>query len=175
MTIKPTREEYNAYYETYIGLVPEGELGVMLRNSLASTTELLAGLTEEQGEYRYAPEKWSLKEVLGHINDNERIMGYRLLRVARGDQTPLPGYDQDLLMANAGFADRPLSSLIEEYRAIRESTLALVDNLSAEAWARMGHMSDNPISARAIGYILVGHELHHIGVIKERYLAQAAE
>jgi hypothetical protein len=175
MTIRPKQEEYNPYYETYIGIVPEGEVGVMLRDSEVQTLELLAGLTEEQADYRYAPGKWSLKEVLGHINDNERVMAYRLLRIARGDQTPLPGYDQDVLIANAGFAERSLASLVAEYQTIRQSTLPLVDNLTAEAWARMGNMSDHPVSARAIGYILVGHERHHIEVIKQRYLNQAGQ
>lgn len=175
MTIRPKQDEYNPYYETYVGLVPEGEVGDMLRDAEAQTLELLAPLTEEQADYRYAPGKWSLKEVLGHINDNERIMANRLLRIARGDQTPLPGYEQDVLMANAGFAERPLSSLTAEYRSIRQSTLTLVDSLSAEAWARMGNMSGHPVSARAIGYILVGHERHHIKVIKQRYLNEAGQ
>lgn len=175
MTIRPKQDEYNPYYETYIGIVPEGEVGDMLRAAEAKTLELFAGLTEEQADYRYAPGKWSLKEVLGHINDNERVMAYRLLRIARGDQTPLPGYDQDVLIANAGFAERSLASLVAEYQTIRQSTLPLVDNLTAEAWARMGNMSDHPVSARAIGYILVGHERHHIEVIKQRYLNQAGQ
>lgn len=175
MTIRPKQDEYNPFYEAYIGIVPEGEVGDMLRDAEAKTLELFAGLTEEQANYRYAPGKWSLKEVLGHINDNERVMAYRLLRIARGDQTPLPGYDQDVLVANAGFAERSLASLVAEYQTIRQSTLPLVDNLTAEAWAQMGNMSDHPVSARAIGYILVGHERHHIEVIKQRYLNQAGQ
>ncbi|SFL42904.1 DinB superfamily protein [Paenibacillus sp. 1_12] len=170
MSIRPSIDEYDAYFERYVRWVPEGDIRNILAQSLKHTTDVLSILTEDQANYQYAPGKWKLKEVLGHITDNERIMSYRLLRIARGDQTPLAAYDQDTLMSGATFDTCPLSDLLEDYTMVRRSTLNLLRGLSDEAWSRRGIVSGSESSARAWAYILAGHELHHMSVIKDKYL-----
>ncbi|WP_136605131.1 DinB family protein [Paenibacillus dokdonensis] len=169
MSFRPASDEYNTYFERYISLVPEGDIADILDQSLHCTSELFSKITDEQGDFRYAPGKWSLKEVLGHISDNERIMSYRLLRIARGDQTPLSGYDQDDLMNGAAFDACRLSDLLEEYKLVRRSTLALLRGLPKEAWSRMCIVDGHESSARAWAYIIAGHELHHLKVIRDKY------
>jgi len=142
----------------------------ILERQQQETVSLVDELTEEQGYYRYAPDKWSLKEALGHIVDNERIMSYRLLRIARGDTTPLPGYDQDVLVPGARFDLFPLAQLVEDYIAVRKATLTLLRGLTDEAWLRKGTASNVTISARALACVIAGHEIHHIRIIRERYL-----
>jgi uncharacterized damage-inducible protein DinB len=132
-------------------------------------TELLASLSESQGAFRYAEGKWTLKEVVGHITDGERIMTYRLLRFARGDQTSLPGYDQEVFMPP--FGSWTTAQLAEDYRAVRQSTITLLRGLPAEAWSRKGTANNVSITARALAYVIAGHELHHMGVIRNRYLS----
>lgn len=170
MLVRPSVEEYATYYETYISLVPEGAVTDILAKQLEETTEFIAGLSEELANYRYAEGKWTLKEVIGHINDTERIMNYRLLRIARGDQTPLAGYDDEAYVAQASFSSLPFSLLLEDYAAVRRSTLTLLRGLPQEAWSREGVANNSKLTARALAYIIAGHELHHIRVIKERYL-----
>lgn len=170
MSLRPSSTEYHSYFERYITLVPEGNVTDILQQSLQQTSELFSSMTEEQAHFRYAPGKWSLKEVLGHITDNERIMSYRLLRIARGDQTPLPGYDQDELMKGAAFDACLLADLLEEYKLVRQSTLALLKGLPQEAWGRMGIVDGSESSAQAWAYIMAGHELHHMNVIRDKYL-----
>lgn len=172
MTRRPSNEEYNAYFGTYVSLVPDGDIRDCLAESFKQTIEVLSSVSEERAHYRYAPGKWSLKEVLGHITDNERIMSYRLLRIARGDRTPLASYDQDVLMGGASFDACSLSELLEEYTAVRRATLTLLKGLSEEAWDRRGIVSDSESSARAWAYILAGHEIHHMNVIKDKYLQE---
>ncbi len=168
----PSSEEYGAFYEKYVRLIPEGSIIQHLEQQGKDVQALLAGLTEEQGNFRYEPGKWSLKEVMGHLNDNERIMINRLLRIARGDKLPQPGYDQDVLMQNNPFDSYTVAEIAEEHAAIRHSSLLLLKKLSPDAWLQTGVMSDYPASARAIAYIVAGHELHHLNIIKERYLAK---
>ncbi|RKP58016.1 DinB family protein [Cohnella endophytica] len=170
MSNRPTQEEYNPHFDTYVRLVEDVNIQEFLAQALQSTTELLSGVTEEQGNYRYAPGKWSLKEVLGHITDNERIMGYRLLRIARGDRTPLSGYDQDELMSGASFDACSFADLLEDYAAVRRSTLTLLKGLSDEAWTRSGIVNDNPSTVRAWAYIIAGHEIHHLNIVRDKYL-----
>ncbi len=171
MTIKPTIEEYPAYFESYIHQVSEGILSDILINQLEETTELLSNLSEEQANYRYAAGKWTLKEVLGHITETERIMSYRLLRMSRGDQTPLAGYDEDEYVKEASFHSRSLADLLEEFRAVRHATRTLIQGLTEEGWLRKGIANEKEISVRAIAFIIAGHELHHVKIIKERYLS----
>lgn len=167
---RPAKEEYGGHFGTYIELVPEGSVVDTLSVSLKTTAEFLSDLPEEKAEFRYAPGKWSLKEVIGHISDTERIMSYRLLRIARGDATPLPGFDQDLYMENSPFAGQSLAELIEDYISVRKATLSLVRGLPEEAWARMGTASDVGISVKALAYVIAGHELHHLRIVKEKVL-----
>lgn len=167
---KPAANEYAPYYEKYIGLVPDGGIVDNLRQSMAATLALFSGLTEEKALHRYAPEKWSIKEVLGHILDGERIFAYRALRIARNDTTPLPGFDQDEFVKYGAFDERPLGNLLEEYLHVRESTIDLFASFTEEAWNRRGISNQLEVSVRAIAWVLCGHELHHMEVIRTRYL-----
>ncbi|MCA0756208.1 DinB family protein [Paenibacillus sp. N4] len=170
MTNRPLKEEYNPYYEQYIRLVREEDIIEVLADAQESTDALLAELTEEQGNYRYADGKWSLKEVIGHVADGERIMSYRLLRASRGDKTPLAGFDQDEFMTSAPFASWTMEQIREEYVSVRRATLSLLRGLTEDAWTRSGIANGSNVSARALAYIIAGHELHHLRIIKERYL-----
>jgi uncharacterized damage-inducible protein DinB len=167
---RPAADEYTPYYGTYISKVPEGDVRALLRSQLPKTVELISSFSEENAAKSYAPGKWTLKEVLLHIADAERVFAYRLLRIGRGDTTPLPGFDQDPWVLTSHANDRSLASLLAEFQAVRAATLALVDSLSAEDWLRTGTASEKTISARALGYICAGHELHHVQLIRERYV-----
>jgi len=171
MNNRPTQDEFEGQMGTYINIVPDGNIFDILANNLKETSELLSDIPESKGDYRYAPGKWSLKEAIGHISDSERVMSYRLLRIARGDQTPLPGFDQDVFMAGIDFNAYSLADLIEDYISVRRATLTLLRGLPDAAWARMGTANGNPVSARALAYMTAGHELHHLRIIKDKYLA----
>ncbi|ARO18890.1 squalene--hopene cyclase [Bacillus tropicus] len=162
-------EEYAGNSGEYIRLVPDGNIIDILFAQEKQMTELLASLTESQAAYRYAEGKWTLKEVVGHITDAERVMTYRLLRFARGDQTPLTGFDQELFIPP--FGSWTTGQLAEDYRAVRESTITLLRGLPAEAWTRKGTANNLSITVRALAYGIAGHELHHMGVIRNRYLS----
>jgi len=166
----PEEREYNPYYQRYVSLVPQGDIVQTLESQWNQTRALLASIPEERGTYRYEPGKWSIKEVLGHLIDAERIFSYRALRIARGDATPLPGFEQDDYVRTGHFDSLSLSSLIEELSAVRRATVLMLRHLQPEAWTRMGTASTYPVSVRAIAWIIAGHELHHRAVLKERYL-----
>lgn len=172
MLERPSRDEFTQYYRTYIDLVPEGNLENILLTQLEETRRLLGTISEEQAHYRYEAGKWTLKEVVGHIADTERIMSYRLLRIARGDTLPLAGYDDIEYVKEAMFPVRKLADLVEEYAAVRQATIALVRGIPYQAWTRTGVANNSRLSARAIAYIIAGHELHHRNIIEERYLAK---
>jgi len=167
---KPQATEYLPYYDRYISLVPEGDVLSTLSAQLDSTLSTLRSVSEEKAGFRYAPDKWSIKEVVGHITDGERIFAYRALRFARNDQTPLPGFEQDDYVRNATFDDCKLSDLVDEFEHVRRGNLLMFRHLDKEAWTRRGTASDAEISVRALVYILAGHELHHMKVLKEKYL-----
>ncbi|XID94822.1 DinB family protein [Paenibacillaceae bacterium WGS1546] len=167
---RPAKEEYGGHFATYIELVPEGYVADTLSASLKSTAEFLSDLPEEKAEFRYASGKWSLKEAIGHISDTERIMSYRLLRIARGDATPLPGFDQDAYMENSPFAGQSLAELIEDYISVRKATLSLLRGLPEDAWTKRGTVSGVGMSVKALAYVIAGHELHHLRIVKEKYL-----
>jgi uncharacterized damage-inducible protein DinB len=166
---RPAPNEYAPYYEGYVSLV-EGDVLETLERQGAETAALLGRLTEEQGDSRYAPGKWSVKELVGHVIDAERVFAYRALRIARGDRTPLPGFDQDPYVANSNAAGRTLPSLADEFSHVRASTLALLRSLDDAAWSRSGVASDNEVTVRALAHIIAGHETHHIKILRERYL-----
>lgn len=171
MNQRPSEEEYNEYQSRYINLVPpEGELGVILREQTQAMLDLFNGLTEEQGAYRYAPGKWSIKEMIGHLTDNDRIMSYRLLCFARGEQAPLPGYEENEYAAAGQFDRFTLQEMVTHYRIVRESTLALVDSLPEEVYTRRGNFGGVAMSVRAQLCLIIGHELHHRRILQERYL-----
>lgn len=168
---RPEAGEYAPYYEKYVALVPEGDIVETLERQSADTLSLLRSLSEEQGASRYEPGKWSVKEVVGHIADCERVFAYRALRFARDDRTPLSGFDQDDFARGAGFDARTLSSLVAEYESVRAATLSLLRSLTPEAWQRRGTANDNEVTVRALAHVIAGHELHHVGILRERYLA----
>lgn len=169
-TIRPETSEYASDFEKYVSLVPAGDVVDTLNSQLDGTLSTLRGITEEQADSRYAEGKWSIKELLGHIIDAERIFGYRALRFARGDQTPLSGFEQDDYVAGGNFGERRMSDLIEEFEHIRRANLLLFRHLNTEAWMRSGAANDNQISVRALAHIIAGHEAHHMRILRERYL-----
>ena len=171
---RPGEDESAPFYHGYIAKVPGERIGEYLATQLREVQQLLASLDDAGARYRYAPEKWSVKEIVGHLCDAERIFAYRLLRIARADTTPLPGFDENAYVPPAAFDARPLGDLLRELEAVRGSTIALVEGLPAGAWERRGQASGKSISTRAIAYIIVGHVAHHLDVLRERYLAVGA-
>lgn len=169
LTRRPAPSEYAPSHAGYVDIVPEGDVEALLETQLRETTALLAGLDEAAGNHRYAPDKWSVKEVVGHVCDAERVFAYRMLRVARGDTTPLPGFEQNAWVPLSGAADRTLSSLVEEYRAVRAATLTLVGSLEPAAIGRAGMASGSPVTVRGLVYVIAGHERHHVTILRERY------
>jgi uncharacterized damage-inducible protein DinB len=168
---RPAGSEHAPYHHLYIDRVPHGDIVDTLEKQLESTLSILANVDEQKALYRYAPGKWSLKEVVGHVVDTERIFAYRALRFARGDDTPLPGVEQDDLVARAGFDRRTLASIVEEFRHLRQSNTALFRSFDEGALSCAGTASGMQVSVRALLFIIAGHELHHMAVIRERYLA----
>jgi uncharacterized protein (TIGR03083 family) len=167
---RPAPDEYNAYYNGYVRLVPEGDVLALLRRQGETTRQLLAPLSPEQASSRPKPDDWNIVEVVGHLADAERVFAYRALRFARGDATPLASFDQDLFVANANFARRPLNDMLEELAAVRQATLAFFQGLDPDAWLRRGMANQSEISVRALAYVIAGHELHHVDDFRRRYL-----
>lgn len=167
---RPDSTEYNPYYGKYIALVPGADIVAALSAQIDETMAFLHGLSEREGELRYAPDKWSIKEVIGHLTDAERIFSYRALRFARSDRTPLPGFEENDFVAHADFGALSLAELAAEYQAVRQSSIYMFKHLAAEAWGRRGVANNDEISVRAIAYAIGGHELHHLGIIRSRYL-----
>lgn len=167
---RPDSTEYAPEFGKYISLVPEGEIVVTLDKQIESTLSLIRGLSAAQGDLRYAPGKWSVKEVIGHLIDAERIFAYRALRFARNDATPLPGFDESGFVTNAGFGSRSLADLAEEFEHTRKSNVYMFKSLDGDSWLRRGAANDNEITVRAIAYSIAGHELHHVGILRSRYL-----
>jgi uncharacterized damage-inducible protein DinB len=167
---RPQTTEAADYYFRYIDLVTSDDIVHALRKQTHEMLQLLSGISEEQSLYSYAPGKWTIREVLNHVNDGERIFAGRALWFARGFTDPLPSFEQDIAVQNAQANNTSWSELVEEFRNVRISTLSLFKTLPAEAWDRTGVASDNPVSVRAIAYIIAGHVAHHIGVLQEKYL-----
>jgi len=167
---RPSDAEYAPYYGRYITRVPEGDLVRTLESQLAETLALLRGIPEARGGHRYAEGKWSLKEVVGHLIDSERIFAYRALRIGRGDATPLPGFEQDDYVRGAAFDRIPLADLAAELEAVRRATIYLLRGMDDAALARRGTASGFEVTVRALAFIIAGHERHHVGIIRERYL-----
>jgi uncharacterized damage-inducible protein DinB len=170
MLQRPTENEYPKYYQPYIQLVPNGEIVQILQDNLLTVVKLFKELSEEEANHRYAPGKWSVKEVLGHIIDTERIMTYRLLRVSRGDQTPLAGFDETYYVEAAQTHTLSMEAILEDFKATRNAAITLIQNIPAGAWANIGNANGMEITTRAIAYIIAGHEMHHRKIVEERYL-----
>lgn len=170
MTTRPDRAEAAEYYFTYIDKVPPGDIGGILDAQLPQTLALLRGVSEERSLRRYAPGKWSIRQLVSHINDSERLWVFRALWFARGFDSPLPSFDQDVAVTHAAADERPWQSHVDEFAAIRTATLAFFRTLPADAWARHGIASGSPVSVRALAFITAGHVEHHMAILRERYL-----
>ncbi len=168
---RPEHGEYGAFYGRYIDLVPDGALADTLRQQGAETAALLRSLDPAVAGHRYAPGKWTLAESVAHVMDTERIFAGRALRIARGDETPLPGFDQDAYVAALDLSGVTLGDLAGQFDRLRTSTADLFGSLSDAALSRVGTASGHPLSARAAGWIVAGHERHHVALIHGRYLA----
>jgi len=166
----PDPTEAAEYYFTYINQVAPGDIVRTLEEQAGRTLDLLGGISEERSLHRYAPGKWSIRQVLSHINDTERVFVFRAFWFARGYDTALPGFDQDIAVGSADADARAWSSHVEEFRLVRAATLPFFQNLSADAWSRRGIASDNPFTVRALAYITAGHVAHHLKILRERYL-----
>ncbi len=168
--LRPQPTEYAAYYEKYIALVAGADAVGAMEAQRMLMLQLLSARSEREGNFRYAQDKWTVKEVVGHLTDSERIFAYRALRIARGDQTPIEGFEQDGYVKNGGFNDRSLAELSDEYDQVRSATLALYQGFTSEAWSRRGVANKNEVTVRALAFIIAGHELHHRRILEEKYL-----
>jgi hypothetical protein len=166
----PQTNEAATYYFPYIDLARTDDIVSLLKEQLATMMPFLESITEEQSLHRYAPDKWTIRQVLSHVNDGERIFLGRALWFARGFKDPLPSFDQDIAVEGANANDTPWADLVEEFKTVRLSTLSFFRNVPAEAWSRTGIASDNPFTVNALAYIIAGHVAHHVNVLKERYL-----
>ena len=165
----PEADEYAPFYAGYVALIRERDpLGVLKRQAPVLRS-VCVGMHEAEAVVQYAPGKWSIKEVLGHLSDTERVLSYRLLRISRGDPTPLSGFDENAYVEAGGFDQRPLRALLGEFESVRAATLRLVEAVPPEAWMRRGVANGFPVSARALAFILAGHVEHHFGILRERY------
>lgn len=167
---KPQADEYAESYGKYVSLVPEGDVVETLSRQSGETLALLRSIPESRAGHAYEPGKWSIRQLVGHVIDGERIFAYRALAIARGDQQPLPGMEQDEYMEHARFDERTLESLCEEFEHVRRANVLMMRGFDAEAWARRGVASDNEVSVLALAHIIAGHELHHLGVLRVKYL-----
>jgi hypothetical protein len=168
---RPEKSEYDEYYDRYVSLVGETGIVAAMHSQLAEIETLFAEIPEEKSLYAYAEGKWTIKELVGHLTDGERIFAYRALRISRADQTPIEGFEQDGYIENSNFNSMKLSDLVEEFTLSRKANLILFRNLTDEAWLRTGTASGVAVSVRALAYIMAGHVRHHLNILKSRYLS----
>jgi len=166
---RPDATEYAPFYAGYVARVPEVDIVSVLRDSGGEITGALAAIPETRGGFRYAPEKWSVREVIGHLIDAERIFGYRALRLARADATPLPGFEENDYVRSGGSDARTVADLVDELRAVREATVRLFGSFPDDAWGRRGIVNGREVSVRALAFITAGHARHHLQILRERY------
>jgi hypothetical protein len=166
---RPEPDEIPSHYLGYIKRVPELDPVIACASQIEETATLLRGLSETDAMYRYGRGKWSIKEVIGHLADTERIMSYRALRIARADATPLASFDENAYVPMAMFDGRSLADLVGELRTVRAATLALLRTFDADAWRRRGTASGKPVSVRALAFTIPGHERHHVEILRMRY------
>jgi uncharacterized damage-inducible protein DinB len=172
--MRPQPNEHAAYYSAYIDRVASDDIVSELETQLEETLAFLSAISEEKSLYRYAPDKWSIRQLLSHVNDTERVFVFRALWFARGFQDPLPSFDQNICVAAAEADNISWANHVDEFRAIRMATLSFFRNLPAEAWSRSGIASDNPFTVRALAFIVAGHLAHHKAILRERYLQRSA-
>lgn len=167
---RPEKSEYGEYYDRYISQVPDGNVREVLEKQPAELKGLFASLPEDRGTYAYEEGKWTLKEVLSHLIDGERIFAYRILRISRGDETPIEGFEQDGYIENSNANNRSFAELLDEFELQRRSNMLLINNISDEGTCRLGTASGFPVSVRALVFIAAGHVMHHFGILTDRYL-----
>jgi len=167
--MRPAPTDFAPGNAEYVDLVPEDDIISAMEQQSSETQKLLSSLDESKAAYRYADDKWSVKEVLGHVIDSERILAYRMLAIARGETASLPGYEENDYVRAAKFDTWRLTDLAEHYALTRRSNIVLLSNLPEEAWDRRGTANDNPVTPRALAWMIVGHERHHVNVLRERY------
>lgn len=166
----PDRTEAAPYYFTYIDQVGDSDIRDVLKVQLPEMVAMLNGISEERSLHRYAPDKWSIRQVVAHLNDTERLFVFRALWFARGFDSPLPSFDQNIAMATSGADERSFASHVEEFRGVRAATIGFFETLPAGAWNRRGIASGNPFTVRALAYLSAGHVTHHLRILRERYL-----
>ena len=166
---RPEPTEYAPYYEKYVSLIEQPDILLDLENQITEFQNLTSAISEDKGTYAYAEGKWSIKELIGHLIDGERVFAYRAYRFSRHDQTPLAGFEQDDYVANGNFNNAKLADLIAEFTLLRQSNILFFNNLTDEAWLYTGTASEVNVSVRGIAYIMVGHVRHHTNILKERY------
>lgn len=171
MNALPEKSEYAPFYQGYVSLVTEPNIISALQKQTSELNELFAGTFDEKSDFAYAEGKWTIRELLGHIIDGERVFSYRALRISRDDQTPLASFEENSYVANSNFSHTSLADLLKEFALLRESNVLMFKNFPAEAWSRTGTASDAIVSVRALSYIMVGHARHHLNILRERYLA----
>lgn len=170
MQTKPETSEYAPFYSVYIDAIAQQSVIRVLESQPTELQDIFTGINDSDGTYAYADGKWTIKQLLGHIIDCERIFAYRVLRISRGDETPIEGFEQDAYIANAYANERSFADLLEEFKLIRRANLILFYNLRDEDWLRMGTASNSRVSVRALAYIMAGHVRHHTKILRERYL-----
>ncbi|HEX6900634.1 MAG TPA: DinB family protein [Thermoanaerobaculia bacterium] len=169
MIEKPSESEYAPFYAGYISRIPAEDVLEILENQSAELRKLADAASPDEEVFRYAPGKWSVREVFGHLIDGERVFGHRAFRIGRGDQTPLPGFDENHYVAASGYHGRTLSSLAAEFALVRAANLTILHSLSGEDWRRLGTANNHPVSVRALAFIMAGHVNHHLAILGERY------
>jgi hypothetical protein len=167
---RPEKEEYDPYYEGYISLVPDGNIIEIMENQSREMREIFSGIPEEKGRYAYAEGKWTIKELLGHLIDGERMFMYRIFRISRGDETPIEGFEQDGYIENARSNSRTFADMVEEFGALRGANVIAFGHFSDEDWVRVGTANQAKITPRALAYISAGHVTHHLNILRNRYL-----
>lgn len=167
---RPAETDYASSFAGYVSLVPEDDVLSVIEQQSSETQRLISSLDEQRAMHRYAEGKWSVKEVIGHMTDGERVFGYRAMCIARGETNSLPGFDENEYMKYANFDGWKLGDLAESYALVRRSNIVMFRNLDDEAWNRRGIANNNPVTVRALAYVMAGHERHHLKVLRERYL-----
>ena len=168
---RPEKSEYDPYYERYVSLVQNDDVNDVLAKQTAELRNLFSGLPEEKGLHAYDEGKWTIKEVISHLIDGERMFAYRVLRIARGDKTPIEGFEQDGYIENSHANGRSFAELLDEFDLLRRANVLFFNNLKSDDWLRIGTANDVEVSVRALAFVMAGHIIHHRNILKERYLS----
>jgi len=168
-TGRPSDTEYAPFYASYVSLVPEEDVVAVLEKQVDELRQLAGTVSPDRETFRYAPDKWTVREMISHLTDGERVFGHRAFCISRGETAPLPAFDENAYLARSGYGRVPLAELVHELVSVRRAHLALLRRLDAEAWAQMGTASNKPVSVRALAYVMAGHPRHHAAILRDRY------